>query len=321
MFPRRLTITVIGVTPTPITLDDLMDLDATNTQFKYWAQQVGIGLKTGLPYVLREMSSVGPIGMHGVSDVHGSALWTLNFFLYAASLNISSVQMHMTDNSNASAWQPIPMWGSNLFVRPQYYAHAAMAQIIGNGNGTTQIGTLNTGSARGEYRGRIRAYAAYAQTNLQSVIMINSRQVNASQSNKESFTFNVNFGKAYADRDVYLSYLTADGADSFFGTTWNGIQYQNETGKPKTVDRTIRMARTSSTGALSIPVRDSEAVVANIGWLLGTNEVITVNNSRPSTNNKKGAAGFSRIDGASAGLYTSAITTILVLITGLVHIF
>ncbi|KAH7130431.1 glycoside hydrolase superfamily [Dendryphion nanum] len=310
----------IGVTPTPITLDDLMDLDTTNTQFKYWAQQVDIGLKTGLPYVLREMSSVGPIGMRGVSDAHGSALWTLNFFLYAASLNISSVQMHMTDNSNASAWQPIPMGGSNLFVRPIYYAHAAMAQIIGNGNGTTQIGTLNTGGARGEYRGRIRAYAAYAQSNLQSLILINSRQANVSQSNKESFTFNINLGKQFADKDVYLSYLTGDGADSFSSTTWNGMQYQNDTGKTNKVDRSIRTIRISSTGALSIPVRDSEALVANIGWLLGTNEVLTVNNTRPSTNNKKSAAGWTMMNGASTAMWTSAVTTMLVIISSFVHL-
>ena len=72
-----------------------MLLDNTNEQFAYWEKQVKAGLATGMPYVLREMSSVGPIGMHGVSDTFGAALWTLNFFLYTASLNISSVQMHM----------------------------------------------------------------------------------------------------------------------------------------------------------------------------------------------------------------------------------
>jgi len=64
--------------------------------------------------------------------------------------------MHMTDNSNASAWQPIDMYGNGPFVKPEYYAHAAVAQLIGNGSGTTQIGVLNTNSVLSAYAGRIR---------------------------------------------------------------------------------------------------------------------------------------------------------------------
>jgi hypothetical protein len=107
-----------------------MDMDQTDTQFAYWAKQVNIAIKTGLPYVLREMSSIGPIGMPGVSDTFGASLWTLNFFLYAASLGISSVQMHMTDNSNASAWSPIPIYGHDTsFVRPQYYSSVTATEL------------------------------------------------------------------------------------------------------------------------------------------------------------------------------------------------
>ena len=45
----------IRVSIVSITLDDLMDLDNTNSQFKYWGSQVANGLATGLPYVLQEM--------------------------------------------------------------------------------------------------------------------------------------------------------------------------------------------------------------------------------------------------------------------------
>ena len=38
--------------------------------------------------------------------------------------------MHMTDNSNASAWQPNPYYGNQPFIRPSYYGFAAMAQLI-----------------------------------------------------------------------------------------------------------------------------------------------------------------------------------------------
>ncbi|KAI8942424.1 hypothetical protein NX059_000496 [Plenodomus lindquistii] len=297
----------IGVTPTPLVLDQLMDLDTTNTQFAYWEKQVKIALNTGLPYVLREMSSVGPIGMPGVSDTHGAGLWTLNFFLYAASIGISSVQMHMTDNSNASAWQPIPMYGRDTtFVRPQYYAHAAVAQIIGNGNGTTQISSLSTSSVGAAYDGRIRAYAAYANDNLQSVTMINSKQAN-STSDKGSFTFNVNLGSSNANKDVYLSYLTAEGAESQDGVTWNGMRYDDISGVPTIVDNQQTIVTADGSGRIAVPVRDSQAVVANIGWQLGANVVLTPD----GTQSKKSNAASTSMSGASNALFTSAVAMII----------
>lgn len=289
-----------------------MNMDSTNKQFNYWAKQVKIALGTGVPYVLREMSSVGPIGMHGVSDVFGASLWTLNFFLYVATLNVSSVQMHMTDNSNASAWQPITAYGNEHHVRPQYYAHAAIAQIIGNGNGTTQIGSLDVSGLDSSYKGRIRAYSAYANGAIQSVILINSKPASASQSNKGSFTFNLNLGSANANKDVFLSYLTADGADSLSGTTWNGMEYSDEDGKPKTVDSTVNVRRTSESGQVSIEVRDTQAIVANLDWLLGSNPVTKVDGSATSGSRRKSSAGPT-VSGANTAAWAGVVTTTLTL--------
>lgn len=288
-----------------------MDLDTTNTQFAYWEKQVKIALNTGLPYVLREMSSVGPIGMPGVSDTHGAALWTLNFFLYAASIGISSVQMHMTDNSNASAWQPIPMYGRDTtFVRPQYYAHAAVAQIIGNGNGTTQISTLKTSNVGAAYDGRIRAYTAFAYDKLQSITLINAKHVSSS-SDKGSFTFNLNLGSANANKDVFLSYLTADGAESQSGIIWNGMSYDDVTGVATIVDNQQVIVKADSQGRIAVPVRDSQAVVANIGWQLGVNVVL-----KPDpTQSKKSSGASTSMPSADHALFTSAMVMLFALAT------
>lgn len=299
------------MTPTPITVADLLELDGTNRQFAYWEKQVNIGLDTGLPYVLREMSSVGPVGKDGISDTFAAALWTLNFFLYTAALDISSVQMHMTDNSNASAWQPRTMYGRDTFVRPQYYAHAAMAQIIGNGNGTTQIAALDTSNVGSDYKGHIRAYSMYSNQNLQSVVLVNAQQVNASESNKGSFTFQLSLGQENADRDVYLSLLTADGADSLTGTTWNGMTFSDDDGKMSVSGDSPASLRTSSSGSISIPVRDSQAVVANLGWLLGSTIVLTPNGTESPRPRKKNAAGPTSTSGASTAAWTGVLMTTL----------
>ncbi|KAF2129436.1 glycoside hydrolase family 79 protein [Dothidotthia symphoricarpi CBS 119687] len=298
----------IGVTKTPVILDDLMDYDLTNKQFAYWEKQIAIGIKTGLPYVLREMSSVGPIGKSGISDTFGASLWTLNFYLYTASLGVSSVQMHMTDNSNASAWQPVSMYNRDPFVRPMYYANAAIAQIIGNGNGTTQISTMSTSGVGSSYSGYIRAYSAYAHDTLQAVVLINGQTANASESDKNSFTFNVNFGSDNKNKDVYLSYLTADGADSQSGTTWNGMTYSDTTGESSVVDSTVNKMTTDDSGKLSIPVRDSQAVVANLGSQLGTNVVLTPD----GTQSRKNSAGQLSAGRAGIAAWTSAITAAMV---------
>lgn len=290
-----------------------MDMDQTNAQFKYWEKQVKIALGTGVPYVLREMSSIGPIGMHQVSDTFGASLWTLNFFLYMATLNVSSVQMHMTDNSNASAWQPINVYNKDPFVRPQYYAHAAVAQIIGNGNGTTQIGGLDVGGAGGDYRGRIRAYSAYANGALQAIIMINSKQANASEPNKGRFTFDLNWGAANANKKVYLSYLTADGADSLTGTVWNGMTFSDQDGVASFVDESIYEYELDGNGAVSVPVRDSEAVVANIDWQLGSNKVIKVDGSTTSGSRRKNAASRG-VAGANTAIWTALSISALALV-------
>jgi hypothetical protein len=286
-----------------------MDMDQTDQQFTYWAKQVNIAIKTGLPYVLREMSSIGPIGMPGVSDTFGASLWTLNFFLYAASLGIQSVQMHMTDNSNASAWSPIPIYGHDTsFVRPQYYAHAAVAQLIGNGNGTTQISALKTGNVNSDYKGRIRVYTTYASDNLQAVVMINSKEANTS-SDKGWFSFNLNMGSANANKDVYLSYLSAPGAESQTDVTWNGLHYDDVTGNSTLVDDTENRFKLDGSGRITVQVRDSQAVVANLGSRLGVNLVL-----KPDpTQSKKSSAASSIMGGSSNAIYTTAITVILAL--------
>ena len=290
-----------------------MRLDATNEQFAYWEKQVGIALKTGLPYVLREMSSIGPIGMSGVSDTFGATLWTLNFYLYAASIGISSVEMHMTDNSNASAWQPTYLYGRDPFVRTLYYANAAMAQLVGNGNGTTQISAMKTSGVGAAYDGRIRAYSAYAHDKLQAMVLINTKQANESQSDKGSFTFNLNLGSENSNTDVFLSYLTADGADSQRGATWNGITYSDTTGEGSIVDGEQHKLTTDGSGKVSIPVRDSQAIVANIGWQLGSTAVLKGDGStaRKSSASPRGA------NGASSAVWAGAITTTL----AIAHLF
>lgn len=291
----------IGVSTHPITVDWVMDIRNTEDQFTAWTTQISQAFATGYPYALREMASVGPIGLTGVSDVFGAALWNFNFFLYAATLNISSVEMHMTDNSFAAPWQPVQKYGKAPYVRPTYCAWAAMAQLIGAGNGTTQIASLTPPTTSSDYTGRIRMYAAYSAGSLSAVVILNTKPSNASVSSKPSLSFTLNLGSSYKGQTLYISTLTAQGADSLNGTTWNGISYEtNGDGTPKSVGGDDTTVQCDSNGVATVSVRDSQAIIANVGFKLGTNTVAAVNGTtttsgspKPATTSKTGSASTS----------------------------
>ncbi|KAJ9605059.1 hypothetical protein H2200_010449 [Cladophialophora chaetospira] len=259
----------IGVSTYPITAYSFMTLSTTNDQFAAWVSQIQQAQATGIPYALREMGVVGPIGLEDVTDIFGAALWSLNFFLYAATLNITSVQMHMTDNSNASAWQPIEYYGNQPFVRPNYYAFAAFAQLIGP-TCQAQVGGYVLPDLSATYGGRVAAYSVYQAGTLASVVLINSNPANVSLANKPSLTIDLSLPTRFAGQDLYLHYLTNDGADAKHGTTWNGVSYEESgDGTPTLVNDTLTSITIGNDGSARVVVRDSQAVIANIGSPIG----------------------------------------------------
>jgi len=172
---------------------------------------------------------------------------------------------------------------------------------------------MKTSDVGAAYDGRIRAYSTYAHDKLQAMVLINTKQANESQSDKGSFTFNLNLGSENSNTDVFLSYLTADGADSQRGATWNGITYSDTTGEGSIVDGEQHKLTTDGSGKVSIPVRDSQAIVANIGWQLGSTAVLKGDGStaRKSSASPRGA------NGASSAVWAGAITTTL----AIAHLF
>jgi hypothetical protein len=303
----------VDVSTYTLTLDHLQQLSNTETQFTYWVSQVQAAMATKLPYYLREMASAGPVGLQGISDTFGAALWTLNFFCYAASVGVSSVQMHMTDNSYAAAWQPITMNGQGPHVRPSYYAFAAMAQLLGAGNGTTQIAAVTPTNIPSNYANYVRTYAAYTQGDLSAVVLINSMTSNAATTSKSTVTFSLSFPNAKG-QTLYLSILTAAGGDSTTGTTWNGISFEsNSDGTPSTSDKTVQTVTIGSDGSASVTVRDSQAVIANVGYLLGSHAVRVRNAS--ATSSKKSGSSSTTSNSAATAAITSAITTAVAVAT------
>ncbi|GJC88484.1 beta-glucuronidase [Colletotrichum liriopes] len=263
----------VGSFPYPLTLDYMMRFDTTKAQFDSAIEaQITQAEQTTHPFALREMSVVGPLGVEGLSDTFASALWTLNFLFYAATINISSVQFHMTFDSNASAWQPTAMFGRDRFVRPLYYGMAAFSQTIGR-SCTARVAQAEISDYPSGHNEYIKAWSVYQGDSLASLVVLNGKVANVSEADKGSITVDVTLPTSLAGETLHLSYLTSDGADATSGTTWNGISFeQGNDGKLTQVSNEDVTVKVGSDGKASIPVRDSEAVVANIGGKVGSGE-------------------------------------------------
>ncbi|KAL0937028.1 glycoside hydrolase family 79 protein [Colletotrichum truncatum] len=262
----------VGSMSYPLTLDYMMHFDNTKEQFSPIEGQLEQAKNTPYPFALREMSVVGPLGVEGLSDTFAAALWTFNFLFYAATLNISSVQFHMTFDSNASAWQPTRMFGRDRFVRPLYYGMAAFGQAIGR-SCTARVAETKVSNAPSGYQEYIKAYSIYQSDALSSVVLINGKLANASEASKGNITVDLTLPSSLADETLHLAYLTSDGADATHGTTWNGISFeQDNTGSMKQVSNEDITVKVEADGKASIVLRDSEAVVVNVGARVGTSE-------------------------------------------------
>jgi hypothetical protein len=145
-----------------------------------------------------------------------------------------------------------------------------MTQIIGRGCATRIAPLVVTGQPPA-YDNRIAGYTSYHQGQLASIILINTAIANVSDTAKNSLTIDLSL-PAFAGKTLYLSYLTADGADAKHGATWNGTSYETSgDGTPTNVDNAVHTAVIGSNGAATVVLRDSQAVVANVGAYVGTN--------------------------------------------------
>ena len=145
-----------------------------------------------------------------------------------------------------------------------------MTQIIGKGC-ATQVAPLIVTGQPPTYNNRIVGYTAYHKGRLGAIILINTVIANVSETSKNSLTIEL-FLPNFAGKTLYLSYLTAAGADAKHGTTWNGTSYEHSgDGTPTKVDNAVLTAIVASNGAARLTLRDSQAVVANIGSYVGTN--------------------------------------------------
>lgn len=261
----------INVSEFPITINWLLSLPNTVTQFYEWQQQALQAQQTGKPYYLREMGSVGPEGIKGISDTFANTLWTFNFFLYAATQHVNSVEIHMTQSSYSAPWQPIEMDGTGAHVRSSFYAFAAFAQIVG-ANCNTRVAPvdLDLSDAPRNYAKRLAAYAIYTGDDITGLALVNTHPHNTTSSRNGTVSFGITI-PTLANRAWYVSALTAPGTDATHNTTWNGMSYETQpNAQAQQVTQTGRKLTSDGSGLVHVHVPDGSAAVLSLDAVLGS---------------------------------------------------
>ncbi|KAF2994662.1 hypothetical protein E8E13_000890 [Curvularia kusanoi] len=174
----------------------------------------------GLPYVIGETNSIACQGLAGVSDVFGAAVWSVDYALYSASLNISNIYWHMGVGYRYSAWQAIQNGTTLPGPRPLYYGNWLVATALGDSEAQV-VPIVNTTSLAG--------YAVYSSrrhgSELKSIVLVNMDVFNATstpEAQRPSVEFTVPQELWSKNCKVSVRRLTAAGAEVQEGIAFAG---------------------------------------------------------------------------------------------------
>ena len=152
----------------------LMNRTALVTQMNYHAGASAYTVAKGLQYVIGETNSIACQGLAGVSDVFGAAVWSIDYALYAASLNVSNIYWHMGTGYRYASWQATQNGTTTPGPRPLYYGNWFIATALGDENAQV-VPIVNTSSVAG--------YAIYSsrrhRSELQSIVLVNMEVFNS----------------------------------------------------------------------------------------------------------------------------------------------
>ena len=202
----------------------------------------------GVNYVLGETNSISCQGRDNVSNVFGSALWYVNFNLYFASKTVvDSLYFHSGTPYRYSLWAPFEGASDHsALIRPSYYGALMLATAIGDKGGKKQVQALVQEET-------FVAYALYAHSALDSVVVVNMEPFNATMPGPRPHV------DVKLPDDVHkpgkIMRLTAEGADVKDGVTWAG-QTVSEHGEVEGEEVSERYWPGST---VSVP--DSEAIL------------------------------------------------------------
>lgn len=217
---------------------------------------------TTVPYVLGETNSLSGGGATGLSNVFGSALWVVDYSLYAASQGILRAHFHQSVTSPYAAWTP----NGTLTTNPPYYGNIMVNAAIGSAPGTViaplELQTINDD--------RVSAYVLYDHggKTLPRVVILNMREwISTAVGTRPAL--NVTLAVPAGANGARVERLAAAGANVTTGITYAGTSYDYDLaqGQPTVVDEAASRETVlvdSSAKTISVDIPDSQGVVLHL---------------------------------------------------------
>ncbi|TFY74559.1 hypothetical protein EWM64_g9455 [Hericium alpestre] len=234
-------------------LQDLLSKAHTRGNLSAFAPDIAAAQQRGLQYVLGETNSYSCHGAPGVSNVAGTALWGLDYALFAAQLGVQRVHFHegvgYKYNFPVTLTRSI-LDGSTLetplapHIQPLYYAAIVAAEAIGK-SGATRAVELNTTNDQ------IAGYAFFEHDTLARAAFINLKSF--TEGTRGSVHVDLTGGAA---GEMTVRRLSIPTANATSGVSWGGQTYETSDGK---VSGSLKTSRVSVRAG--VDVNDTEVVL------------------------------------------------------------
>ncbi|KAI0023848.1 hypothetical protein F4780DRAFT_26136 [Xylariomycetidae sp. FL0641] len=221
-----------------------------------------------IPFVLNEVgNSLSVTNVYAYQAVLGSALWQVDFYLYAMTIGVARVNWQQIMHSGFDLWLPVASAGLPAQVFANYYSQPFVGDFLGS-SGNARVARL---PGLGDPDSNVAAYAAYEGDDLKRIAVVNLNYWNATSSGRERGARAIDFELGDAglrDGDtVKVYHLNAPGgagagADDI---TYGGSQWTYESlGKEVKGVREDTEEITVQDGVAHVEVAESEAVLI---WL------------------------------------------------------
>lgn len=216
-----------------------------------------------LPFVLSEVgnSLAGTAYEPDYQAVLGSALWQVDFYLYAMALGVSRVhyQQLFARGYQPILWLPVEYLGAAPHVTANFYSQPLVGDFIG-GSGAATMAQLSIAPAQDS----VAAYAAFESGLPKRVAVVNLNYWDETSSGAERGSVSVELSVPGGVSSVTVNHLSSPagaGADATT-ITYGGSQWTYESaGKEVTGVRDDTEELTVTDGLVTISVNSSSAVL------------------------------------------------------------
>lgn len=246
----------------------LMNLTFTHWRMDFFHCQIDWlrANRPDLPFVLSEVgnSLAGDAYEPGYQAVLGSALWQVDFYLYAMALGVARVhyQQLLAYGYQPILWLPVEYLGMAPHVTANFYALPLVADFIGS-SGDATLAQLNI--TAGDDAENVAAYAAFEAGAPKRVAVVNMNYWNeTSGTDRDSVSIDLSIPTSVSTVTVdHLSSPLGAGADATT-ITYAGSQWTYEsTGNEVTGVRDDTEVLTATDGLVTITVNASSAVLVS----------------------------------------------------------